>query len=142
MTAPLHQHAAPDHEPHGVRSEEDRVPVATLAAVGVAALIVFFVGSFFTVFYLRARQEARGPIGIPPEVGLDKIGLVEQQQFPLAVRGERARARDLQRLGSTGWIDRDAGIAHIPIDEAMRLVVEGVRAAPVQGGAPPPGGQP
>jgi hypothetical protein len=35
-----------------------------------------------------------------------------------------------QTLHSYGWVNRDAGVAHIPIDEAMRLTVE--RGLPVR----------
>ncbi len=142
MTATGHHPAAPAEHGHGVRSEEDRVPGLRLVLVGLAALLIFFVGSCITVGYLHVRQRAYGPISIPPEIGQNKIGLVEQQIFDLAVRGERAKARDLQRLGSAGWVDRNAGVAHIPIEEAMRLVASGVRPGPTQGGAPPTGGQP
>ena len=126
---------------HGVRSEEDRVPSVRIVLVGLSALLLFFLGSMAAVSYLRVRQAERGPIAVPPEIGLNKIGLVEQQLFDLAVRGERAEARQREQLGSFGWVDRKAGVAHIPIDEAMRLVGQGVRPAPLTG-APPPGGQP
>ncbi len=142
MSAATHEPTGTEEHGHGVRSEEDRVPSLRIVLVGIGALIVFFIGSFITVSYLHARQVANGPIVIPPEMGDNKIGLVEQQIFDLATRGERAKARQLQRLGSTGWVDRKAGIAHIPIDEAMRMVASGVRPGPTQGGAPPPGGQP
>jgi hypothetical protein len=129
---------------HDVRSEDDRVPVLRLVLVGVGALLVFFVGSFAAVEYLRMRQAERGPIAIPPEIGQSKIGLVEQQPFELSLRADRAKARQLERLGAVGWVDRKAGLAHIPIDVAMQLVVQGVRPAPVTGapGALPGGGQP
>ncbi len=142
MSTASHEPGAPVEHGHGVRSEEDRVPTLRLVLVGVVALLIFFTGSLIAALYQQARQRANGPIVIPAELGQSKIGLVEQQTFDLVARGERARARQLQRLGSSGWIDRKAGIAHIPIDQAMELVVDGVRAAPVQGGAPPPGGQP
>jgi len=142
MSAATHDPTASAEHGHGVRSEEDRVPSVRLVLVGVAALLVFFVGSFLTASYERARERESGPIVVPPELGQNKIGLVEQQTFDLVVRGERARARQLERLGSTGWLDRQAGIAHIPIDEAMRLVAAGVRPGTTEGGAPPPGGQP
>ncbi|HET6437421.1 MAG TPA: hypothetical protein VFG59_05130, partial [Anaeromyxobacter sp.] len=119
----------------------DRVPSGTLVLVGVGALLIFFLGSMAAVLYLRARQAERGPVAVPAEIGQNKIGLVEQQIFDLSLRGERAEARARERLGSFGWVDRKAGLAHIPIDEAMRLVGQGVRAGPVSG-APPPGGQP
>ncbi len=141
MSPAPHQPAAPAEHGHGVRSEEDRVPTLRLVAVGVAALLIFFVGSLITAIYERAR-ERESPVVIPAEMGQNKIGLVEQQTFDLAVRGERSRAKQLERLGSTGWVDRKSGIAHIPIDEAMQLVAAGVRPGPTEGGAPPPGGQP
>ena len=40
-------------------------------------------------------------------------------------------AQEIQRLNSAGWIDRSAGIVHIPIDQAMRIVAyEGIRGWP------------
>ena len=139
--------AAPHDEVHGeehaVRSEEDHVPALKLVLVGVGALFIFFLGSWATVAYLDARMEAHGPVEIPKEIGLSKIQLVEQQPFAQAVRGERSKVRQLQKLESYGWVDRQAGIVHIPIVEAMRLVVSGVRPGPgADAGAPPSGGQP
>jgi hypothetical protein len=133
--------AAHPPDAHGVRSEADHVPVLRLALVGLVALFIFFLGSLAAVAYLHVRQVERGPVAVPPEIGLSKIGLVEQQLFDLSVRGERARARQREHLGSAGWVDRRAGLAHIPIEEAMKLVAAGVRPAPAGGGAPA-GGQP
>jgi len=43
-------------------------------------------------------------------------------------------------LGSYGWMNRDEGIVHIPIDDAMRLTVErGLPARTPEGGLPTPG---
>ncbi len=131
-----------EHHANLVRSEEDRVSTKTVLLVGLGSLAVFFLGSFITVSYLSARERAHGPPIIPPEIGLNKIGMVEQQTFDLTDRGMRARARQVARLGSLGWVDRPAGVAHIPIEEAMRLVASGVRPGAPGGGAPPPGGQP
>lgn len=39
----------------------------------------------------------------------------------------RLRADADRRLASYGWVDRQAGIAHIPIDRAMDLLVERAR---------------
>lgn len=140
-------HEEHGHAAHGrgqVRSEEDRISTPKILVVGIAALLLFFVASVVTAMYLRMRQGERGPLPIPPELGKSKIGMVEQQLFDVALRGELDRGARLERLGSYGWIDRSAGVAHIPIDRAMDLVAKGVRPAP---GAPPeqpriPGGQP
>ena len=34
------------------------------------------------------------------------------------------KKEDLARLSAYGWIDRAAGIAHIPVDRAIDIVVE------------------
>ena len=69
--------------------------------------------------------------------------MVEQDLFSVAVRGQEDTVRRREKLGRYGWVDRDKGIVHLPIDRAMELVVQGVRAAPAAG-APPvtPGAQP
>lgn len=142
MSAPHHD-LAPGDRGHGVRAEEDHVPVLRLVMIGVGALVIFFLGSFAAVQYLHWRQAQRGPIPVPPEIGQSKIGLVEQQQFDLPLRSEREKARQLQRLRAAGWVDRQAGVAHIPIEAAMQLVVQGVRPAGAPApAAPPAGGQP
>ncbi|HEX9051624.1 MAG TPA: hypothetical protein VF841_13920 [Anaeromyxobacter sp.] len=129
---------------HGaVRSEEDRIATGKLVAVGVGSLLVFFLAGLAAAVYLQVRRGEHGPVPIPPEVGRSKIGLVEQQQFDVAVRGERDRAARLERLGTYGWVDRAAGVAHVPIDVAMELVAKGVRASPGPAAQERvPGGQP
>ena len=71
----------------GVRSEEDRISTPRIVAVGVGSLLLFFLASLASSVYLQTRQGEHGPVPIPPEVGRSKIGLVEQQDFDLAVRG-------------------------------------------------------
>jgi hypothetical protein len=133
-----------EHAPHGqVRSEEDRISTPRILVVGIGSLVLFFVASVVTAGYLRMRQGQHPVVPIPAEIGSSKIGLVEQQLFDRAVRGERDRAVREERLRSYGWVDRRQGIVHIPIERAMELVAGGARPAP--GGAPEPtqpGGQP
>lgn len=41
------------------------------------------------------------------------------------------RERERERLTSYGWVDQGAGVVHIPIEDAMRLMAErGIKAAP------------
>jgi hypothetical protein len=41
------------------------------------------------------------------------------------------RAREMQRLNGTGWVDRAQGVVHIPIADAMRKVAaEGIAGWP------------
>jgi hypothetical protein len=132
-----------EHIP-GVRSEEDRISTGRILLVGIASLVLFFIGSLASVmFYNSVRAERPGP-PIPAELGSSKIAMVEQQLFDRSRRGSIDRAAREERLRSYGWVDRQKGVVHIPVDRAMELVAEGARPAP--GGAPepprPPGGQP
>ena len=50
---------------------------------------------------------------------------------------DRLRAAENERLERYGWVDRDRGVAHIPIERAMKLLSE--RGLP---GWPKPPGEP
>jgi hypothetical protein len=128
MTAPAEQSHA--HAHGGARSEEDRISTGRIVAVGAASLLLFVVSGLAVSLYFQARMRSSPPLPDGPEVGRSKIGLVEQQPFAVARRGEADRAVRLERLGSYGWVDRREGIAHIPIERAMELVEKGVRARP------------
>lgn len=136
------------HEPghgHGqVRSEEDRVSTPAIVVVGVGSLLVFLLAGAAAVGYLKMRQGQHPPVLVPPEAGRSKIGMVEQDLFDVAVRGQRDLERRKARLGAYGWVDRERGIVHLPIGRAMELVEQGVRASPGAPGERPagPGAQP
>ncbi len=50
--------------------------------------------------------------------------------------------QELDRLNSSGWVDRSKGLVHMPIDQAMREVAaEGIQGWPTPAGAPA-GGKP
>ena len=48
---------------------------------------------------------------------------------------ERLLTREGERLNSYGWIDRETGVVHIPIDRAIELIVE--TGLPAAEGEPP-----
>lgn len=136
MTDPGARRAAEGHPPgHGhVRSEDDRIPSLPIVAVGVGALLLFALASFVTLSFLRVREGDRPLLPVPQEIGLNKIGMVEQQLFESTNRGERDRAARKERLGSYGWIDRRAGIVRLPIERAMELSAQGARPRSSPGG--------
>jgi hypothetical protein len=121
---------APAPHAHEVRSEEDRINSGKLVFVGLASLFIFFIASWLAASYYLTRRAEHGPLPVPPEIGQNKIGIVEQSVFDLQVRGQRDNAARVERLSSFGWVDRDAGVVHMPIDRAMELVAQGVRPTP------------
>jgi hypothetical protein len=126
--------ASPDQNNVEVVHEESDVNVSaiirwggTLAGVTLSALafLVWLQG-----MYMRAPeqvQQARYPMAaerrgeLPPEPRLQD----SPQQDLRALR-----AKQLALLTQYGWVNEESGIARIPIEEAMRLVVE--RGLPVR----------
>ena len=105
--------------------EEERLPFGILAAAAITALVIFTGGVLWTRAILRDETRAALPHGEAPitRAGQDEIGIVDQRMFELEGRAEQLRRAQRQRLGSYGWVDRDAGVIHIPISKAMDEVV-------------------
>ena len=121
---------AHEHEQSHPPAEEDVLPSRRIVMVGVLALFVFFLGSLAAGLGLRAvRREANpdGPPPLPSEAGRAKIGLVEQRLFEHSNMGAVWREAARRRLESYGWVDRQKGIAHVPIERAMDMIEKGVR---------------
>jgi hypothetical protein len=74
-----------------------------------------------TEFPLALGQEHR----LPAEPRLQRFPANEMSAF---------RSGENERLNNYGWIDRNAGTVHIPIDEAMRLTIE--RGLPARAQSP------
>ncbi|WP_166254589.1 hypothetical protein [Marinobacter salicampi] len=89
-----------------------------IAAVVIAGLSLLVWGGFS--WYLSAFSPRPSPFMEPrqaPETG------IQLQDDPVADLDEwQAASRD--HLQSSGWVDRQNGIVHIPIDQAITLLVE------------------
>jgi hypothetical protein len=120
-------------EAHGFAhppAEEDRIASAKILWIGVVALVVFFVGSLAAGVGMVALRRAANPDGpplMPAEAGKAKIGFVEQRLLEHANQGAAWREQAQRRLQSTGWVDREKGLVHIPIERAMDMVEKGAR---------------
>jgi hypothetical protein len=90
----------------------------------VGAVVVHILMWFMFIWFVDTRQ----PVA-PPEFPL-AVG--QEQRLPSGPRLQRFpaneiadfRQRENVELNGYGWIDRNAGTVHIPISEAMRLMVE------------------
>ena len=91
--------------------------------LAAAVVIPALVGLLFVYF---ARREARP---VSPEFPL---AATEQNRLPPEPRLQTNPRQDLQDfreqedtiLKSYGWVDRNAGIVRVPIEEAMKLTVQ------------------
>lgn len=112
----------------GVRREKRDISVAGAFWFGVgifASVIVSILAMWWTFNYFTAREEraqtappslVRGEGALlPPEPRLQMNPTVELREM---------RKEDARRLASYGWVDREEGIAHLPIERAMDLILE------------------
>lgn len=113
-----------DYEVH---QEEDVVASRSLLKIYVVSILVGALGVFFAGVILAASTGAlqpslAGPKG--PQRASAQLSHVEQTPIRDSERGIDLRRAQLRDLAGWGWVDRKAGIAQIPIDEAIDVVVE------------------
>ena len=129
-----HQHAAhrsPDDEyvaTPGSSYEHTDANVRAVLKLGlwlvVTALVVHFgIGVMYRLLIERAKVAVEQPYPLmvsgeaklPPEPRLQAQPSHEIGDF---------RATEDEQLHNYGWVDKAAGVVHIPIEEAMRLTID------------------
>lgn len=121
-----------------VAREEKDVRISAVLWFGfwlLVVTIVIYVGlwGLFRLFAAQARAEQ--PAMEANVAASLKRTPSEPRLEPLPLAPRRAlRAAEDARLSSYAWVDRSGGVARIPIDRAMQLIVEGG----VPGGKPLP----
>jgi len=96
--------------------------------------VIILLGVWILMRSISARETAQQPRSRMPEV-TDAFPQPRLETNP-GVELEKIRAEEQAQLSSYGWINRDAGIAHIPIDRAMEIIV--ARGLPDVGGQQTP----
>lgn len=102
------------------RFEPSDMRVAVIAAVAAGVLLYVTLAPFIlTRIYHPALRDVSRTLTIkPPQPELQLNPANDLVKF---------RAQEEQQLNSYGWVDRDEGIAHIPIAQAMQdLVARGI----------------
>jgi hypothetical protein len=95
------------------------------AGLAILAAMVLTAIGLVPMYRLLARQESKAQ---PPPAEVVKSEMSEPlRSFPRLVTSEPRvladfRAREEALLTSYGWVEKDKGLARIPIDEAMRIV--------------------
>jgi hypothetical protein len=115
---------------HRVRAEPDLIATPRLVAIAAVTLALFLAASLATGWgmeWWRGRLLPEGPPAAPAEIGRLKIGVVEQRLFENTRTGEDWTGEQRRRLSSYGWVDRKAGVIHVPVEEGMERVLRGER---------------
>jgi hypothetical protein len=69
-----------------------------------------------------ARRESKGQALRPPFLAVDVVPPAPRLQANPGVDLMQFKQQELDRLNHYGWINKDAGIARIPIDRAMDIL--------------------
>jgi hypothetical protein len=114
-------------QPHAGRETQDvSIPAIVKFGIGLAiSAVVIHVGVWGLFRVLDARAGKR-ETPVPPMVAASLKRTPAGPRLepnPLAPR-RAAQARDNAVLASYGWVDKGSGIARIPIERAMQLLVE------------------
>ncbi len=108
--------------------EEDKLPYGRLAIVAALALGAFVLGGLWSTYLLyRPTRELLPEDHLVParEIGKAEVGIVDQRLFAHERDAQRTRREQEDRLHSYGWVDRSAGLIHIPIEQAMSHIAGG-----------------
>ena len=100
----------------------------------VAVFINFAVWLLFNYFYVRSQR---------PVIADYPLATQQENRLPPEPRLQTQPREDLRELRAQedailttfGWVDRNAGIVRIPVDQAMKMVVE--RGLPSRPGSEP-----
>jgi hypothetical protein len=114
--------------------------IAGLAIVGIVVYLVVLL--MFRLFSSQAAREDAQLARPPAASAGDRLPPEPRIQANPGADMRRLREQDETVLTTYGWVDRPAGIARIPIDVAMRQVLEEGLAVRQPDSAPPASGAP
>jgi hypothetical protein len=122
------EHPAVQHEESDVNV---RAVFTFVAALTVTALVV--AGLVYLLFqYFNGREAIRLPVEYPLAAG-QRNRLPPEPRLQTNPRQDlrELRAQEEDVLTSYRWVDRNAGVVRIPIEQAMRLTLQ--RGLPARG---------
>jgi hypothetical protein len=113
-----------------VHQEPEEIEGRPLLRIGVVATFIGAVGVFFAGLIVVAsagalRPSAAGPQGVQP--GPKTIARIFQTPIWDSQEGIDLQARQRAQLHELRWANRAGGMARIPIEDAMDLVVREAR---------------
>jgi len=120
--------ASPDQDNVEIVHEESDVNVGAILRYGVGLFLIAAVVHLFLWWLLGVyeRQNERAQTQVYPMAASQQDRLPPQPRFQQDPQQELQdlRAKQKALLEGYGWANKEAGVVRIPIEEAMRLVVE------------------
>jgi hypothetical protein len=123
----------------GITHEANRVQVKGILGFALALIVLAGVIHFVLSFVMQRFSEESKKLQTqrPPLFALTVDVPTPHLQDNPAAELSRLKTQSLDRLNTYGWVNREAGIAHIPIDRAMDILARS--GLPKQAAPPKPG---
>ena len=104
--------------------ESDLVPGRTIATVAAGVVVASAIGvlAAYAIRRASARELAGGAPPARPHVPAE-VNAMEAVPFSVEAQGLDMNRRAAAYLASYGWIDRERGLVHIPIEAAFEVVL-------------------
>ncbi|MFY9549980.1 MAG: hypothetical protein WAU32_02415 [Thermoanaerobaculia bacterium] len=118
----------PAPPPHGVAAEPDRVSSKVVLGFGVLIVVLGTIAMVLVALIFKGLERGADR---KDEASVAAAGLQARQDLvPPAPRlqvypvrhWKDFQAAEAARLSSYGWMDRSAGVVHVPIERAMELI--------------------
>jgi hypothetical protein len=118
--------------------------IITLVISGVVIYYLIWGMFYFLDAFDKKNQQTRSPLvaiekANPRDVQATQIGRFPEPRLEENERTELNgfRYNEEEKLNSYGWVDQKAGVAHIPIEQAMQLIAQrGLPTTPQAGTVP------
>ena len=126
--APPAAHGSPGDSHAGIHHEESDANIVAVFGFGaglmvVAAIVLLLMFVLFR--YFEGREAARVPPAYPLAISSEsRVPPEPRLQTDPRQDLSDLRAREDDLLRSYSWVDRNAGVVRIPIDEAIKLTLE------------------
>ena len=138
-----HRHEDPGFEQEDLGSKPIIGFIITLVISGVVIYYAIWGIFHFLDAYDRKHQQDRTPL-IKVETNTRDVQsqLIQRFPDPRLEENERTQLNDFrygeeERLNSYGWVDKNTGVAHMPIEQAMQMIAQkGLPTNPQSGIAP------
>jgi hypothetical protein len=137
MANPHHSQTAPEAEKHAVHYETKDINIGGVFAFAAGLLIVTAIIQvlvWLLFMYFGGREAAaQAPPVYPLAVGQNR--LPPEPRLQTNPREDLKDLRDTEDvlLNSFGWVDKNNGVVHIPISDAMKLTLQ--RGLPARQGS-------
>ena len=120
----------PGMRPPPPRDDENMRAILRFALWMVVAAVVIY-AVLFGMFQYFDRQAAAADPAQNPLLAGEKPPATPAARFPqpqlqanAAADLVKERAREDAQLSTYGWVDRQAGVVHLPVERAMQMIAE------------------